>query len=296
VALASSDVAYAIAAADRSLQTAKLFRRRGLPPWLALHGRRRAQKARRWTAEEDEFLSRNADRMSVLELTRELGRTTNAVHIRLEHHARGSLRGSGRYLSLRQIERVMGEPDGSAKLLVRAGRLRPERRCDIGGGHTIWRVPRINLLAFLQAEQNFPCYDPGRFRDEALRQFALRYWRPHRWLTLREAAAIWKVDEAAALRWAMRAHVRTTRWPNWLLHADDVHWLAKLIRRGWFGARYWQPGADGMEFMRRCSRQGMPWAVIARMAGSGHSRLVPRSTQTLSSRVVNSFQRSDSHE
>lgn len=230
-------------------------------PKIRLTIKQEKRQARRWTKEEDLFLLDNYLRMSEPEIARHLGRSVQAVHLRIFrslHHDSATKHDS--VLTAEQIGKGLGKDSKSIHLLF-------DRKILPGWKHPSGcRTRLVDKMAFIKwvnNPENFIYFQPeriGALRTLKFRPISIyynfRFWEDVRemvlrtkkswgdeWLSTAQAAKHLKIEIKSYKLWKLpyrrsghninasilKGFLKARRWGNWWVRRSDLPPANKTI-------------------------------------------------------------------
>ena len=232
-----------------------------------------ASNINRWTEEDDSFVRKNLGRLSLGEIGVSLGRSANAVKIRMVRRGWPPPSKQWHELTAHKIGIVMRKCVKSIVALMDLGIL-PGRV--LPGGRNIHVVDARAFERWLINPSNWIYFDHRRIRDNRLRrliELAKTRW-PDRWLTTRQAAEIIGCQHGDVNRWIHLGKIPARHWSNWHI-LESVARVTHIPKgKGHNCLLHWSPAGDA--FLIRARAQHIPWVAVSRMMKQPEKRLAYR--------------------
>lgn len=154
--------------------------------------------AHNWTRQEHDLcISLLEQGMTAGEVARRLGRSENAIRIRVGLLGIG-IRGCKR-MSARAVTRLLGLPEAAVLRLLYLGAIVGKRSTP--KRYAKWVVTRQSLLTFLRDPQYWPYWQPSSIADPTIREWAEEMRRNKRFLTAAQVAKRFFVRPHTVSRW-----------------------------------------------------------------------------------------------
>lgn len=241
------DFAVSSAEVANGLPIAMVQRQSIIPP-ACMPARGVLGKARSWTDDELEFLTRNLGYMEEMDIAAALGRSQLAVHLRWEKYM--DLAAPSKhpdYITGNRIAKLIGCDAHKVCSWIDRGMLPGEI---LPGLRKIRRVRKTTLLRWLLSPKNWIWYDIERVRDLHIRrllELKRERWGDEWWNT-NQVAEYHRVDVQDVKRYIKLGRIQGVQAPN-LSGRDNASWAH------WFVLR---------------SEATRPDLVFLRGSGSGH--------------------------
>jgi hypothetical protein len=240
-----------------------------------LHGRSVAEPRRRWTAQEREYLRENANRMPLGQIATEMGRSRQAIKIKVGRYRLGRQVKRDDEISLHDAGELMGKCGKSLCDLHERG-VFPARVLPHDGIRAL-AVSLPRLYRWAVQPQNWVYFDAEGIRDEKLRRLVLlaqSRW-PDEWLTTGQVmervngrfghALLHHTDVNRAI---VNHGLPAVRWYNWRIKASDMDAFDWAAIKGGAGSATlfpWNSGCD--EYVVLASAVGLPRPLISHLCG-----------------------------
>lgn len=241
---------------------------------LAMSGQRAAPaKPPVWRKEEDDYLRCHYLFQSDAELAAHLGRTPEAVHLRISRDLRLPSRSKmSDWPTVREVARRLGVPE--SRTIRHWGRL---------GLIEIYPLPleasqRViywpRMVRFAVNPMNWVYFDISRVTDPHLRRLLERQkarWNDE-WWTTGQAAAYHGVESQDIQRNILAGKIKGVHWGNWRVLRSEVTRPGLHFPKGKGSGRsiVWSPEGDA--FLVLGKALGLSYRVLSEMAGLGYAQ------------------------
>jgi hypothetical protein len=218
-----------------------------------------------WSEEEEQFLRENLARLTIEELAAALGRTPEAIKIRLIKLRVPAKSKTPGYLTGLQAAKALGMDVKSIILLRRYGQMPVDQ---LPGQRHIMRISQLRLYMWAINPDHWMYFKVARMRDLHLKrlvQLAQAKW-PDAWWTLGQAERALGLQRGVLNSKLHRGRLRheLVRWGNWWIRRSVA--LALVIKPCKYlrdGVNYYTPRHDAA--LLRLEAAGLRYEVIARL-------------------------------
>lgn len=235
-------------------------------------------QANRWSAGELEYLRANAGVMGEGEIGTALGRSENAVRVKVRRLGLACPTTHPGYLTAQRAALALGVDVhavcGWIDRGLLAAELAPVR------GRRIWRIRRSSFYAWALNPLNWVYFirsvrRPERIRDEELRRLIMRRkgtWiaedgRPDEWWSIGEVAEYHGVVHQFINKYIRNGRLPAVDWGNWWIRRSEATRPGFHVFRREDGMLYRRGTVGGDGFLVLAMAVGLPSSHIARMMG-----------------------------
>ena len=228
-------------------------------------------QANRWSAGELEYLRANAGVMGEGEIGTALGRSENAVRVKVRRLGLACPTTHPGYLTAQRAALALGVDVhavcGWIDRGLLAAELAPVR------GRRIWRIRRSSFYAWALNPLNWVYFirivrRPERIRDERLRRLLVKRkvtWGDE-WWTTGEAAEFHGVESTDVQRYIVAGRLPAVKYQNWMVLRSEATRPGLRFFRGRGAGVFERAGTPaGDAFIVLATAVGIPWAHISRM-------------------------------
>jgi hypothetical protein len=248
--------------------------------------------ARRWTAEEDDFLRENLGWMTDAEIGQQLGRSAIAVHIRWDRELAlpGPSKASN-VITANRAAQMLGIDRHKTAGWVDMG-LIPGRI--MAGGRNIRLIDRTLFRRWVLDPLNWVWFDPGKVDDPELRRLLkkrAKRWGDEWWST-RQVADYHGVTTGDVKRYIQHGKLESFRlpvavgggewdrkWSNHFVRKSHAVQVTFIKGRGWHKVSQFTPAADRWLLYAR-DVLGFTFIHIGRTMKIGREKPGPRGTRS----------------
>lgn len=236
----------------------------------------------RWSVEEEEYLWENSGTLSIGSMAGALGRSEQAVKIRITRLGIDSARHAPGWISGNQIAKLLGVDSHAPPCWIDKGILRGEHFPY--PGRICRRVKIMVFKMWVVQPRSWVYFDALKIVQPYLRRLVLRAqerWGDEWWST-RQAADYHGVMPTDILRQVRMGRITGFRreggerrreqvWAFWFVRRSEVERLVIPRGSGNNMRRDWSAAGDA--FMLRQREEGVAWEVIARRMKQPEKRL-----------------------
>ena len=239
-----------------------------------------SSKSRRteWTKEETEFLRNSLGKMSLAEIAKAMGRSENAIHVRIVRKGIPNASKRPGYLTGNQVAKLFRVDIHAVMRWQKNGILKMDI---LPGMRGIMSVHIRTIYRWAVQPRNWLYFKAERIRDPHLRKLVLlaqSRWNDE-WWTIGKAARYHGVDTRLVCNHIYSGKLPGVQWGNWYLKKSDVinhvFYTGKgAVRAAQLAVTDWTPRADAW-ILRAHEELGMSYEEIAaRMKGKWTERRV----------------------
>lgn len=249
-------------------------------------------RAAPWSDADDNFLHTHLGQLSEEEISRQLGRTVTAIHLRWKRDLKLPAPSKHPdFITTQKIADKLGVDCKAAMRWVDSGLL-PGRRLPFNG-RVVRSVSRVTFLRWALNPMNWIYFRPERVRDKHLRRLLRqrkKRWGDE-WLTPGQVAALHGVTHTAVNSKIHAGELQAVKWGNWRILRSEAtkSGLRFIIGKG-ATQLDWSEAADAFLILARAV--GLSTNAIATLVGGWQSgrvayrlrelhrrRLIPRLIQ-----------------